>query len=354
MTVTITDAIETLPAAREFVRDRASALDKAETDTRVAIAKMGELGLFAPGCHGRPLSEMVTVIEQVAAESLAAGFSAWAHRMALEYVSRGPEPVRRKYAAALESGELVGVTAMAAGMKYCAGLGDVPLVAEQVDGGIRVSGPIRWASNLYDGALIVFPARAADGGSHYIAAAPVSSDGVTVNSAPGLLALGGTASTSLEFTDVFVPEDSIISSEMCDFIADVRPSFLLLQTAFCIGSTGTSVAESAKHLGGLGEGFADEHELLAHEHDSARERLYRFADAVSTVGAQAPTARELIQLRLDGSRLAMTATRLEATLRGGAGYATSSSTNRRFREAAFLPVQSPSEGQLRWELARSN
>jgi hypothetical protein len=48
----------------------------------------------------------------------------------------------------------------------------------------------------------------------------------------------------------------------------------------------------------------------------------------------------------------LAATRLESTVVGGAGYAVGSPANRRFREAAFLPVQSPSEGQLRWELTQ--
>ena len=44
---------------------------------------------------------------------------------------------------------------------------------------------------------------------------------------------------------------------------------------------------------------------------------------------------ELIRLRLDASHVAVASTRLEATLRGGAGYAITHPTNRRFREAAF-------------------
>ena len=51
------------------------------------------------------------------------------------------------------------------------------------------------------------------------------------------------------------------------------------------------------------------------------------------------------------SHLAQRATRLELTLAGGRGYLAANAANRRFREAAFLPVQSPSEGHLRWELS---
>jgi hypothetical protein len=42
---------------------------------------------------------------------------------------------------------------------------------------------------------------------------------------------------------------------------------------------------------------------------------------------------------------------LELRTAGGQGYASRAAVSRRYREAAFIPVQSPSEAQLRWELA---
>jgi hypothetical protein len=54
--------------------------------------------------------------------------------------------------------------------------------------------------------------------------------------------------------------------------------------------------------------------------------------------------------RIDTATAAVAATRLEFSLAGATGYSPSSATNRRFREAAFLPILSPSEGQLRREL----
>lgn len=351
MTATITDSTpQRRETAREFVRDRAAALDLGETDTRVDVACLGELGLFGLGLAGDSVAEMVEVIEDVAAESLSAGFSAWAHRMALEYVSRGSAEVRAKYQQKLESGAAVGVTAMAAGLKYVAGLGEVALVATELpDGGLQISGPIHWASNVFDDAVIVLCARSEDGAKTYVAVVEVSAPGITVRPAADLLALNSTASTSLVLDSVQIPAENIIATDLTAFVKTVRPTFLLLQTAFCSGISRMSIAESAKCLGGLGEGFTGEHADLEAEYASLHERLHRFAADPSVA-----TAREIIQLRLDGSRLAMAATRLEVTLRGGAGYARKSPTNRRFREAAFLPVQSPSEGQLRWELARSS
>ena len=64
------------------------------------------------------------------------------------------------------------------------------------------------------------------------------------------------------------------------------------------------------------------------------------------------TLTDLLLLRLDGAEIAPAATRLEAILCGGMVYAQAAPANRRMREAAFLPVQSPSQSQLRWELDR--
>ncbi len=43
---------------------------------------------------------------------------------------------------------------------------------------------------------------------------------------------------------------------------------------------------------------------------------------------------------------------LEIRTADGKGYASRTPTSRRYREAAFIPVQSQSEAQLRWELGR--
>lgn len=337
---------EQLVTIADFVRDRAAALDRGETDIRTDLARIGELGLLGRGLDGECLDRMVAVIDEVAAESLAVGFSLWAQRMALEYIDRAPESLRARYRDALASGTSVGVTAMAAALKHLAGLGELPLVAERTDDGIVVDGPIHWASNVFPDSIIVFPARTTDGG-RLVAVVRADTPGIRIDNSPALLALDATSSTSLKFEGVRIPESDILTEDLAGFCGDIRPTFLMLQTSFCVGIARASLTEAGTRLHGLGEQFTFEHSELTARYESLRERLYRFAADPSDV----PPA-EFIRLRLDGSAVAVAATRLEATLRGGAGYATASATNRRFREAAFLPIQSPSEGQLRWELSK--
>lgn len=335
---------QSLERISALIGDRAGALDRCETDTRGDIALVGQAGLFDLGSPG--LCETVAVIEEVSRRSLAAGFSLWAQRMTIEYVERAPEQVRQAYSSGLIGGTQVGVTAMAAGLKQVAGLGEVPLIATVSDVGISVSGPIRWASNVFDGSLIVFPARSNDGDT-YIALVRSDAPGVTINTPPELLALGGTASTSVDFENVSIPRCDIVSEDLVGFVSSIRPTFLILQTSFCSGIAGTALGESSKLLTGLGVQFSEEYLTLADRYETLRVNLYQFAAEPDSV-----SIRDLVALRLEGSNIAVAATRLESILRGGGGYAASSATNRRFREAAFLPIQSPSEGQLRWELAK--
>lgn len=62
---------------------------------------------------------------------------------------------------------------------------------------------------------------------------------------------------------------------------------------------------------------------------------------------------KMLEWRLAVAEIATAATALEVRVSGGAGYTQSFPASRRFCEAAFIPVQSPSETQLKWELGRA-
>jgi alkylation response protein AidB-like acyl-CoA dehydrogenase len=326
------------------VAARAAALDADETDVRADIAALGAAGLFDAGLAGADLASMVRVIERIATSSLAVGFSAWAHRMTIEYVSLAPQAFRAAHLPALTAGSRPGVTAMAAGLKQVAGLGEVPLRATTHPNGVRITGPIRWASNVFPDALMVLPACTADGAT-FVVAVDVTADGIRIEPPPNLMALTATASTSLQLDNLHVPAENVISTDLRGFVARIRPAFLLLQTAFCVGVSGAALHGARSARGELTGQFTAELDALLQRNHALRDRLYTFAAEPFD-----PSIAELLRLRLDAAGLAGQASRLEVTLTGGAGYALGTSANRRFREAAFLPIQSPSEGQLRWEL----
>ncbi|OBK87944.1 acyl-CoA dehydrogenase [Mycolicibacter heraklionensis] len=329
-----------------IVADRAEALDTGRLDVRDDLARFGAAGLFEAALRDDGLPELVSVIEHTAAASLAVGFSLWAHTMAVTYLAHAPEPAREGRLEALSSGSRAGVTAMAAGLKQVAGLGPVPLVADSSGDHLWITGPIHWASNVFDDSLIVLPARRPDG-TTLVAVVDADLPGITVNPAPDLMALGATASTSLRLHEVPVSPEQILTDDLASFVSTIRPTFLLLQTAFCVGVAAAARAGAEQATGQLAEQFDTERTELGQQLHRLRDKLFALAR-----NPQAAGLAEIIRLRLDAATTAVDATRLESTLAGGAGYATRSAANRRFREAAFLPIQSPSEGQLRWELSR--
>jgi alkylation response protein AidB-like acyl-CoA dehydrogenase len=343
--VTAVEHVRELAALQQLagtVAERAADLDDGNTDVRVDLAALGAGGLLGLGLD-TGLTEMVQVIDEVSAHSLAVGFSTWAQRMAIQYLHESPTRLRQAHLESLCAGERIGVTAMAAGLKQLAGLGVVPVTGEPAGDGLVISGPIHWASNVFDHALIVLPVRCGSGTA--VVVVDSGAVGVTVNRPPELMALGATASTSLRLDRVLVPAHRVVSTDMAGFVAGIRPTFLLLQTAFCVGVARASLAAANETPSRTGQ-FDDDLSALGMRAGGLRRRLYNRA-----VDLRSAAVRDLIELRLAAAEVAVEATRLELALTGGAAYRRGSAANRRFREAAFLPIQSPSEGQLRWELA---
>jgi alkylation response protein AidB-like acyl-CoA dehydrogenase len=122
----------------------------------------------------------------------------------------------------------------------------------------------------------------------------------------------------------------------------------VLQSAMCIGLARRCLDEVASNLGGVNSAFAAEFDLLTTELAHAEREVGSFAAAVG--GPVTPSKHDLLTLRLAAADVVSAAAALEIRTAGGKGYARRTDASRRFREAAFIPVQSPSEAQLRWEL----
>jgi alkylation response protein AidB-like acyl-CoA dehydrogenase len=340
----------TATATREEVaarfRDGAAAVDHGDLQVRDGLRWLGERDLIAPAGAGLP--HAVDLVERIAGECLSSAFSLWAHRMVIEYLSRGATDAGAVLDE-LRAGRAVGSTAMAPALRDVAGLEPVPVLARRDGSGLRLTGPIRWASNLFDDAVVVLPVRLEDTGpaGRAVVRIRLSDPGVRVDPRPELLALNGTASSSARLDDVPVPAAAVLAEDLPGFVGAIRPAFLLLQTAFCAGLALRSVHEAGRHTSGPNAELAADLDTLVARAESVHQRLHAAAAEPTAIGRA-----ELLRLRLDAADTASAATRIEATVRGGAGYLAGSEVSRRLREGAFLPIQAPTEGQLRWELSR--
>ncbi len=332
------------------IADNAADLDQGDRDTRVnlgLLARGGLLGLGAPGNRDHALPAMAAVIAEVAGHCLSTAFSVWAHRMTVEYLTAAATPWALSTVANLTGTGALGVTGMASAFKDAAGCGSLDLVATPADGGFRLTGTLRWASNLYPDSVMVTAAQTEDG-EKLVVALPLATEGVTIGNHFELLALGSTASSFLKLDNAYIGEDQVLSRDIESFLNQVRPTFLVLQSAMCVGLARRCLDQVAPSLGGVNSAFAAEFDSLTAELTAVESQVAAFAAAVG--GAATPPKRDLLTLRLAAADTVSAAAALEIRTAGGKGYARSTDASRRFREAAFIPVQSPSEAQLRWEL----
>lgn len=332
------------------IADRAEDLDNGSGSTRDNIellARHGLLGLGAPDNRGGALPEMAATLAELAGHCLSTAFSAWAHRMTVEYLAAAATSWSRETAAVLERGAALGVTGMASAFKDAAGCGSIDLSATPHGDGVRLNGSLRWASNLFVDSVMVTAAQT-ESGDKLVLAVPLASQGVTIGRHFDLVALGSTASSSIILDDVDVPGHQIIARDLTAFLDSVRPTFLVLQSALCVGLARRCLTEVESALVGINVALLGQFSSLRTDLAVIESRLHDFAARVGT--ASVPARRELLELRLAAAEAVSAAAALEIRTAGGRGYARGTDVSRRFREAAFIPVQSPSEAQLRWEL----
>jgi alkylation response protein AidB-like acyl-CoA dehydrogenase len=355
------------------VREQAGAVDRDEADLWEGLRALGALDLLTA-----PLPLAAELTHALARRCTPSAFALWGHRSAIAY--------HEATGAALPAGAADGSVALASGMapafKEEAGLGEIPLVAvggagaadlpgagddpaersadvsadlpaglpEALAAGLAVSGVLPWCSNLRPDGWVVTPVRWEDG-RRAVVRHRRDADGVRVKPLTGLTALDGTASGVLLLDGARIPEEDVLTRDLPGFRDRVRPVFLQIQTAMCLGLAGAALdaaeaAADATSRAVLEEEFAS----AAADWLSLREDLAR---GVRAADGGAPQPLELVRVRLEAALLTGRATRLEQKVVGGRGYALASDTSRRAREAAFLPVQSPTETHLRHLLARA-
>lgn len=326
--------------------EHADAVDAGERSPFENLREIAKDGLLTLGRTGS-LVPQTAVAYDLASQDASTGFSLWAHRSTIAFF----DAVNRELPEGLAEATTSGTTAMAAAYKEAAGIGPIKVLGTLVEGGVKLNGTVSWASNLYPGGVIVLPVavqNAQEGHpNRYIVTVRQDAPGLKVVYHRNLLALNGTESGTIIFEDVFVPTEDILTDNFEGFLNDVTAPFLLVQSAFCLGLAAGALQSAAEHLQVSGGIFKQEFEGLLGTYRTLRDTLLRLA--AEPENAQ---KRDLLQLRLDVSHLATAATHCELQTMGGAGYVAGSPTARRVREVTFLPVQSPTEGHLRYELAK--
>lgn len=327
-----------------LAQERSEAVDQDEDSPFRTLVELGRHGLVATGRTGS-LVPQAAVLFDLATGCTATAFSLWAHRSTIAFF----DAVDRELPDGLEDGTVTGSTAMAAAFKAAAGVGEIQVRARRTSGGLVLEGVVPWASNLYEGGVMVLPvvieADAAHAETTAVVTVRVGTEGHAVTPMKDLMALDATRSGFSKLAGVRVPSQDVLTEDLPGFLARVSAPFLLLQASFCLGLSAASLGAGAALRESSHGVFVEDFDAVVAECRRLRSDLLRLAEDPA-----AAVREDVVRLRLQAAHLTQAATRLELMLVGGRGYVASSPTARRFREAAFLPVQSPTEGHLRVEV----
>lgn len=344
------------PVLRAWLDQSATGLDQGMADPAVLLPRLADAGLFraglpqALGGTGGDVTDAVEAIAAVSERSLAAGFVAWGHRTFIEYLLQSQnEVLRDRLLPALLAGEVAGATGMSNAMKALSGLEEISITARPDGAGHVLDGHLPWVTNLRAQGFHIAAAVAPEGGEPFCVALPSDAPGLERSADLDLMAMRATSTAAIRIKDVRVGPKHLLHGSAKFWLPRVRPAFLGLQCGMSIGLARRALAEAGACSGGarhvLHEPVAALASALSVQEHALREGLRdgRFV-------ADAPA---LFRIRIALAEIVAEATGLELQASGGRAYLTAPGEGfaRRWREAAFIPVITPSLVQLRAALA---
>ena len=342
---------------RQWLAAHAASLDECGQHSEAVLPQLARHGLpgigvpRALGGEGGDVRDALQAIAGVAEESLTAAFMLWGQRTFIEYLLQSPnEGLRERWLAALLAGRQAGATGLSNAMKFLSGLEQLQVRAEARAEGWLVHGRLPWVTNLRGGRFIVAAAVAGEGEAPFVVALPCDRAGLRRGTDLDLIALRGSDTAAIDLDSVHVDARDLIHANARQFLPRVRPAFLGLQCGLAIGVARASLA-AARAQGGPARS------VLSQPIADAEGALQATADALHAGlgdGRFATQAPALFRLRIRLAEIALQAVGLELQASGGRAYQRDQPLGfaRRWREAAFVPIVTPSLTQLQGELDR--
>lgn len=303
------------------------------------------------GGSGGDVTDGVEIIAAISEHSLAAGFVLWGHRSYIEYLLQSPNAsLREKLLPDLLPGRLAGATGLSNAMKFLSGLEELQVSARTEADGFVLNGKLPWVTNLRSQGFHVAAAVARkDQPGAFIASLAYDDAGLVRSADLDLMALRGTNTAAVAISGVKIHTDRVLHQDANTWLPTIRPAFLGLQCGMSIGLARRALREARSNLGAgrhtLAEPIANVTAALAEQERNLREGL--------RAGIFQTKPAALFNIRIALADIVAEAVGLELQSAGGRAYLTEPGAGfgRRWREAAFIPVVTPSLVQLKTVLA---
>jgi hypothetical protein len=318
----------------------ASSLDMLSSSGRLAHGVPESLG----GLGGTLLSaveEIATVSEQC----LTSGFVFWCQRTFIEYLISSSNrwlhlQILPKILQAQCSGAIVIEDVFSA----------APVNASLEKDTVTLEGFLPWVSNVQPKNFFVVVTAKTDDGKKLIVAVPSKAKGIQRGDDLQLLGLQASWTSTLHLNKVNLSRQWIISEDADLCLSQIRPKLILMQCALGLGITRRSLQETLHSTDG------DNEEALINRLRYNFFTLTQLEAQIWKLGSLQnfnSSKREILELRVALTRLALDSVWLELEAKGTNAYLKPSGTARRLREVAFLPVMAPTLLQLEQELQQT-
>lgn len=301
----------------------------------------------AAGGSGGDIVDGVAAISATAEKSLTAAFVLWGQRTYIEYLLQSPNrQIGERLLPDLLSGRLAGASALSNAMKFLAGLEPLQIAARRENDSFVLDGKMPWVTNLRPEAFHVAAAvDRVDSGPAFVASLAYDDEGLERSADLSLLGLRCSNTAAVKVSNVRIGADRVLSDNAAEWLPLVRPAFTGLQCGMSIGLARRSLEEAGKSIGSgrsvLAEPLIDAGQRL----DRAEARLFEGLRSREFE----TNAVMLFRLRIIFAEIVAEAVSLELQAAGGRAYLAGPGKDfaRRWREAAFIPLITPSLTQLK-------
>jgi alkylation response protein AidB-like acyl-CoA dehydrogenase len=338
-----------------WLDEQAEALDQ-ERDLAAALlpalARADLLGVGVPvelGGSGGTILHAIETIALIAEHSLTAAFVLWGHRAFIEcLLATDNRILQADLLPALLAGEQAGAVGLSNALKFLAQIDTLQVTAEPAGRAYRLRGHVPFATNLRrEGFVMAVAAGHGSGRPPSIHAVSHDMQGVVRGGDLDLIALRGSNTAELTLDDVRIDDSRCLAVDGPRFLARVRPHFLGMQCALSIGLARRSLKTIERAGAATRQMLGSEAMTLETELHGMVTDLF---DGIEG-GDFVEKPRELFALRLLLATAVSEAINLEMLAAGSRGYLRSGADIvRRRREAAFIPIVTPSIVQIRGQL----
>ena len=342
---------------RRALKPKVIAIDHGEYPADV-LHEIGAAGAYrhhlaTQNPAGMDIAAAIDDMDRISAECMSTGFMTWCQDAVAWYVENSDnQHLKDTVLPKLASGELLGGTALSNPMKYFAGIEDILLHAEETDEGFIVNGQLPWISNLGESHVFgsIFRVEG-DNPRDVMALVHTDTPGFEFRQLVEFCGMEGTGTYALFFKDVFIPHNQIIADPVGPFLNRIKAGFVLLQAGMATGVIEGCIRlceDVEPRLGHVNCYLDDRPDELREALEDTRALVRELARDV--YNPDPAYFRQVLELRLAGSELALRAANSAMLHTGANGYLVDAPAQRKLREAYFVAIVTPAIKHLRKEI----